>query len=70
MTVRQIAQEIQRLKPQQRARLLKLLDVSSPMPGKRGGPEDPLSKLIGIAKGVKTGSQNYKEDLYGGDQPL
>ena len=36
----------------------------------RGGADDPLSELIGMFKGPGTGSEKYKEDLYGGKRPL
>ena len=70
MTVRQLASEIEKLKPEQRRKLLRMLRISLPDDAPRGGPNDPLSRLIGMCSGVKDGSARYKEDLYGGDRPL
>jgi len=70
MTLKQLATEIEKLKPVQRSRLLKMLDTPEAPKGRRGGPDDPFSKFIGKYRGSKSGSTTYEEDLYGGDQPL
>lgn len=70
MTLKQLAQEIDRLKPRERERLLRILTVSTPEDEKRGGSGDPFSRLIGKFTGAQRGSLDFKEDLYGGDRPL
>ncbi len=68
MTLRQLATEIEKLKPGQRDKLLKML--AKQREHWRGSPDDPFSKFIGKFRGSKSGSLTYKEDLYGGDCPL
>jgi hypothetical protein len=70
MTVEKLAAEINKLRPQQRQELLRILGVPSLVGEKRGGPKDPFSKVIGKFSGATSGSRQYKDDLYGGDRPL
>lgn len=70
MTLKDLAEEIRRLAPRQRHRLLRMVGGVSEKDNWRGGPSDPLSKLIGTVNTIATGSERYKEDLYGGEYPL
>jgi hypothetical protein len=70
VAIERLAEEIKRLNDKQRKELFKILGIELNPPEKRGGPEDPFSRMIGKVKGPKTGSQKYKEDLYGGKAPL
>jgi len=70
MTFRQLTTEIQKLKPKQREKLLRILGQPEQRKHWRGGPDDPFSGIIGIARGRSNGSSEYKKDLYGGNQPL
>jgi len=70
MTLRQLATEIEKLKPGQRDKLMKMLEKPRETEHWRGSPDDPFSKFIGKFRGSKSGSLTYKEDLYGGDRPL
>ena len=68
MTVQQLAEDIKKLTPKQRRRLFKILDVPEPEGViYRGGKDDPLSRLIGLAEGPPDGSATYENDLYGGE---
>ena len=72
MAIDRLVEEIQKLPPKQKEELFRKLGISSLTNNEklRGGSDDPLSELIGIVKGSGTGSQRYKEDLYGGKRPL
>jgi hypothetical protein len=70
MAIERLAEEIRKLPSEQRRQLLKMIEVDLAKEEKRGGPEDPFSRLIGKANASRKGSQNYKEDLYGGNAPL
>jgi len=70
MAIERLAEEIRKLTPKQREELFKMLGMPVPDDEKRGGPNDPFSRLIGKVNGPKNGSQRYKEDLYGGKPPL
>jgi len=70
MTLRQLATEIQKLKPGERDKLLKMLKAAQDARKWRGRPDDPFAKIIGIAHAGRNGALEYERDLYGGDQPL
>ena len=72
MAVDRLIEEIQKLSQKQKEELFRKLGIFSPFNDDklRGGSDDPLSELIGMVKGPGTGSQRYKEDLYGDKRPL
>lgn len=73
MAIERLIEEIKKLTPQQKKELFRRFGFALPEPEKeemRGGPDDPLTELIGMLKGPGTGSHKYKEDLYGGQKPL
>jgi hypothetical protein len=70
MAIERLAEEIRKMAPEQRRKLFKMIGMDTASDEKRGGPNDPFSRLIGKVNGPKTGSQKYKEDLYGGKAPL
>ncbi|BAF58582.1 MAG: hypothetical protein HPY89_05935 [Pelotomaculum sp.] len=72
MAIDRLVEEIRKLSPKQKEELFRKLGITIPVDEDklRGGPDDPLSELIGIFKGPGTGSEKYKEDLYGGKRPL
>lgn len=70
MTLKQLATEIEKLKPGQRDRLLKILEKPAEPRKRRNASDDPLARIIGIAHVGRSGAADYKRDLYGGDQPL
>ncbi|MCG9966752.1 hypothetical protein L9W92_01600 [Pelotomaculum terephthalicicum JT] len=72
MAIDRLIEEINKLTPKQKEELFRRLGIfnSKNDVQLRGGPDDPLSELIGMIKGPGTGSQHYKEDLYGGKRPL
>ncbi|MCG9969966.1 hypothetical protein L9W92_18400 [Pelotomaculum terephthalicicum JT] len=70
MAIERLAEEIRKLTPSQREKLFKMFNTPVSEDEKRGGPNDPFSRLIGKVNAPKDGSQRYKEDLYGGKAPL
>jgi len=72
MAIDRLIEEIRKLSPKQKEELFRKLGIAIPVDEDklRGGSEDPLSELIGMFKGPGTGSEKYKEDLYGGKRPL
>lgn len=72
MSIERLADEIKKLSPNEKKQLFKLLGITLPEKEQlRGGPDDPLAKLIGMVKnGPSEGSRKYEEDLYGGERPL
>lgn len=68
MAIERLVEEIKKLNSQQKKELFRRLGLSLPELENqelRGGLDDPLAELIGMFKGPGTGSQKYKEDLYG-----
>jgi len=70
VAIEHLAEEIKKLTARQRKELFKLLEVEMPGSEKRGGPNDPFTRLIGKIDGPERGSIQYREDLYGGETPL
>lgn len=70
MAIEHIAEEIRNLTPKQRGELFRMFGVHVPIEEKRGGSNDPFSRLIGKINAPSSASQKYKEDLYGGKTPL
>jgi hypothetical protein len=73
MAIEKLVEEIKKLTPKQKEDLFRRLGMTPSTPEKEeflGGLDDPLAELIGMVKGPRTGSRTYKEDLYGGKQPL
>ena len=72
MAIDRLVDEIRKLSPKQKEELFRKLGITihADEDKLRGGADDPLSELIGMFKGPGTGSEKYKEDLYGGKRPL
>jgi hypothetical protein len=66
VSVQRLVKEIEKLSPRERRELIRRILPAE----KRGRREagDPLADIIGIFEGPGTGSQRYKEDLYGKDR--
>ncbi|HHW40115.1 MAG TPA: hypothetical protein GXX19_03025 [Syntrophomonadaceae bacterium] len=71
MSIERLENEIRKLRPHEREELFRRLGILKGKEEKRrGGPDDPLAKLIGIVEISSDSSKRYKEDLYGGRTPL
>ncbi|MBC7345135.1 MAG: hypothetical protein H5U03_06940 [Clostridia bacterium] len=67
MAISRLLEEIRKLSSKEQKQLFRKLGLVPARPAQqRGGPGDPFILLIGKIDGPGTGSQHYKEELYGG----
>jgi len=73
MAIEKILEEVKKLSPQERKKLVHLIEKENEPIFKEKEPEKSmaaLKKLIGLISDPEGGSHTYEKDLYGGPGPL